>query len=98
MRTKKLTKKDRENLRSRKWLVFERSYIECTTFFHTLREEYRKHDYPIERRKQVTALEKRIRDAFHDEAIELGWIKSDHPRILGIPHNKARTRLSIEAV
>lgn len=98
MRTKKLTKKDRVNLRSAKWLVFERSYDECMTFFCTLRKQYREHPYSIERRKQVTELETRVRKAFHKEAIDLGWKDASLTACVGFPSNKARTRISIESV
>ena len=91
MRTKKLTKKDRENLRSRKWLVFERSHVECLAIICKLRDE----STTIEQRKRLVNLRKRIHKAFIQEAIVLGW-QNEVP--LFINHKKERTRLSIEAV
>ena len=94
MRTKKLTKKDRANLRSAKWLVFERSLMECLQLCDELREK----SVTLEQRKRAGALKQRIRNAFSDEAVALGWKDASLPTCVGFPSNKARTRLSIEAV
>lgn len=94
MRTKKLTKKDRANLRSKKWLVFERSLMECLQFCNELRAK----STTFEQRKRVSMLIQRIRKAFSDEAVSLGWKNASLPTCVGFPSNKCRTRLSIEAV
>lgn len=94
MRTKKLTKKDRANLRLGKWIVFERSLTECLNICNNLRNQA----VTLEQRKRVAVLTQRIRNAFRREAILLGWVnqKLDQPLTI-FPSNKARTRLSIEA-
>lgn len=87
---RKLTKKQRETLRSHKWLVFERSLLECQTIIHVLLNEQ---GATLEQKQRLVRLRRRIKDAFIAEAIDLGWQTQPfcfNPR-------KARTKLSIEA-
>lgn len=90
MRKAKLTKKQKETLRSYRWFVFERSLLECQTIIHVLMNQQ---GTTLEQRQRLVRLRRRVKDAFIAEATNLGWQTQPYcfnPR-------KARTRLSIEA-
>lgn len=90
---RKLTKKQKENLRSHKWIVFERSWFECSKRIHELRNDEWFQNQSIEVRKRLKDTEKRIRKAFIAEYYAQGLSKYD----CIIDTKCMRKKVSIEA-